>query len=391
MRKINQLKMKKLFYLFIFLFCISCVNDDQTGNIYSPLDSSKEIFSKTETLNHFSVLWEYYKESVYDNNNWSVYVPIKKDEGVTSFRYLSFFKTNESQGYYVLTFVPVDVSGKEHLLIYNYDADIHDILKTFTGKIHISGAEGTSYMEYFNGVSYSNNENSVLGKSGFGGLCNNCHSDGSGDPNDPWSGNPSDPVILDQALIVVHASNTDPSIPCITIPCNGSNTTIYIGPGNSQTPDGYDQMFSYEDEAPSCKSFQFKKINNTTNWQEAGVKNIAQGFISFGSDNTLYLGGVHFSQTIYFGLPVTRANGDFYSTSEAANLSAQAMYSAFRDTNNFFVTNPGSSTTALNNYFLNKLNYHMQQYGGTASKYPSNGASSIIKNYKDYWFVPDEC
>ena len=156
--------------------------------------------------------------------------------------------------------------------------------------------------------------------------------------------------------------------------------------------EGYDKEWTEEDLPPSCSAFSFSRVG-TANWQEAGVSNITQGFMSITYHPFhIYIGGIHFPQAIYFGLPIKTKN-DYYTSGRAAKISADCLYKAYRDTNTYFNGNPkrGVNMTILNEYFLKRAKFYMKKYNGTVSIYPANGSNTTIKDYKEYYFFEDDC
>lgn len=149
--------------------------------------------------------------------------------------------------------------------------------------------------------------------------------------------------------------------------------------------------YSEEDRDPSCKSFDFKNVG-TSNFQEAGVKNISQLFSARTPNNRYAIVSIIVAE-LYFGLPINRANGEYYSAGRAAEISANALGNAFDKVSIYFNNNPFASNINLENYFINSLRNEMNRYGGTISKTPSIGSNyrPNIKDYQSYWFFEDSC
>jgi hypothetical protein len=89
------------------------------------------------------------------------------------------------------------------------------------------------------------------------------------------------------------------------------------GPG-SFSPSGFT---AGDDGRLSCKSFSFRKLSSSSNWQEAGVKGlqlVGDWFGMFGSFSVKPFG------IVFVGVPVKKINGSVISAGEAAYASALA-------------------------------------------------------------------
>jgi hypothetical protein len=175
--------------------------------------------------------------------------------------------------------------------------------------------------------------------------------------------------------------------------CSKYQDCEYIDPdGGGGSGDGnVSHTYNEEDKDPSCKSFEFNKVG-TANFQQAGVRNISQIFIAKTPSNRVAVVEIIVAE-LYFGLPVNRANGDFYSTGRAAEISANALGNAFDKVNIYFKNNPFAENSVLEKYFLDALKLEMQKYGGTTSRTPSlgSGYTPTTRDYKSYWFFEDSC
>lgn len=168
----------------------------------------------------------------------------------------------------------------------------------------------------------------------------------------------------------------EPFVECIAPPDNGGG-----GPPSTN-------IYSENDPPPSCKSFDFKKVNNT--FQEAGVKNIGQIFLAKTASGKYASVSIYIGE-LYFNLPVTRLNGEFYSTGRASKISAEALGKAFKETDAYFKQNPFATNISIEQQFLNNLRNEMNKYGGSTSRTPSQGAGykPNVRDFRNYWFLDE--
>ena len=129
------------------------------------------------------------------------------------------------------------------------------------------------------------------------------------------------------------------------------------------------------------KSFQFKKVidvgsDGRGGWQVAGVKNIHMNLVDTRNGQTQV---VRPGTTLYFSLPVIRANGNFYSTGYAATLAAIAVKKAEKAVMDRYHANPGTGldVVGMGNYLRDKINYYMSLYGGSATLTPGSNITVI--------------
>lgn len=158
--------------------------------------------------------------------------------------------------------------------------------------------------------------------------------------------------------------------------CNRSNGSITNDPG------GYGSSTSFT-VTPSdgnvdgalniCEnSFAFQnKIQATSNgegWQVAAVKDIHMDIVDTQTGNFVNLT----LPVIYFGLPIIRLNGDFYSNERAAEISAAAVEFAEREVMKYYHSLGGSlDRVGMGVYYKKKINDFMGTFGGSASQYAS--------------------
>jgi hypothetical protein len=78
--------------------------------------------------------------------------------------------------------------------------------------------------------------------------------------------------------------------------------------------------------------------------------------------------------TMYFGLPVYRSNGDYYSTSTAAEIAANAVeYAELEVMNRYHALGGTLDVVGMTLYFRQKVNEKMQSYAGSATLQPGSG------------------
>jgi hypothetical protein len=163
-------------------------------------------------------------------------------------------------------------------------------------------------------------------------------------------------------------------------------TSCYCGGGPIDTGGGgvsdVDPNESQNSSANICKnSFIFKVINDRPGgWQVAGTKNIHMNIVDLttGVIVPVYL------PTIYFGLPVTRVNGEHYSLEDASNFAAQAVNYAetqvMLDYHSNYVA--GDIFNLINTHlkYRQYMNSYMQShFSGSASL--TSGTNITITNY----------
>lgn len=90
---------------------------------------------------------------------------------------------------------------------------------------------------------------------------------------------------------------------------------------------------------------------------------------------TVYLG----LPTIYFGLPVMRSNGEYYSTSRAAEIAAKVVDDAERSVLDYYHRTGGRlDVVGMELYYRQKINEYMQAYAGTATLSPGNNINVSV-------------
>lgn len=127
------------------------------------------------------------------------------------------------------------------------------------------------------------------------------------------------------------------------------------------------------------KSFQYKKVieldaGGKGGWQIAAVRNIHMNLVDTRNGVTQV---IRPGTTIYFGLPVIRTNGDFYSTAYAAFLTKEAVQFAEAAVLNEYHKYPqrGLDVAGMSKLYRDKLNYFMSLIGGSATLTPGANIS----------------
>ena len=143
-----------------------------------------------------------------------------------------------------------------------------------------------------------------------------------------------------------------------------------------------DTLFNRNEYFICKKSFKFKKYIEPTGgvggWQVAGTKDIHFNVVDLVTRKAIRVG----LPTIYFGLPVIRMNGDYYSTNRAAEIAKGAVEWAEGETYNRYLLLGGSvDVVGLSLYFRQKIHEYMTQYFGMATLQP--GSNIIVTDYGD--------
>lgn len=127
-------------------------------------------------------------------------------------------------------------------------------------------------------------------------------------------------------------------------------------------------------ESNICKSsFKFKKyidiLNGIGGWQVAGTKDIHMNIVDLVTKRAIKLS----LPTIYFGLPVIRTNGEFYSTNTAAGIAADAVIYAEREVMARYHSVGGTlDVVGMTLLYRQKINEFMQTKGGSATLTPGS-------------------
>lgn len=88
------------------------------------------------------------------------------------------------------------------------------------------------------------------------------------------------------------------------------------------------------------------------------------------------------------------ANDGYISPGRAAELTALALKTAIERAKYYFLSTSASSSqvqSKLWEYLRDEMNNVAHIVGGKASFTPPYGFTGQIKDYKSYWFLPDNC
>jgi hypothetical protein len=156
------------------------------------------------------------------------------------------------------------------------------------------------------------------------------------------------------------------------------------GGGESSNPDD-----NVDGTSDICRcSFSFSTViqldNGLGGWQVAGVTNLHMNIVDLQTKELVPIT----LPTMYFGLPVIRQNGEFYSSASAADIAADAVQKAESDVMSRYHSLGGAVDVAgMNNYFRQRINYYMQQKAGSATLTPGNGIIILNFNAAKYGWI----
>lgn len=156
---------------------------------------------------------------------------------------------------------------------------------------------------------------------------------------------------------------------CHYIPCDNPNED-----GGGTTSSGeLNPEDNPEAVAEICKSsFEFVGFNDRPGgWQVAGTKNIHMSIVDLTTGQFIPLT----LPTIYFGLPITRSNGEYYSPEDAARFSAEAVEYAEKELLQYYHDNytQGAIFNFINMELMykQKINSYLQaHFSGSATLSP---------------------
>jgi hypothetical protein len=133
-----------------------------------------------------------------------------------------------------------------------------------------------------------------------------------------------------------------------------------------------------------CKaSFSFTRIFSAKvgeldgSWQVAAVSGIRMNIVDTKTGEVLPLR----LKTIYFGLPVLRKGGQFYSSNYAQSIAARCVTNAEKNVMDLYHKNPivsGLNIIGLTGYFREQINAQMQKFGGSATLSSPMGIDTSI-------------
>ena len=130
-------------------------------------------------------------------------------------------------------------------------------------------------------------------------------------------------------------------------------------------------------------SFSFTKTSS--NWQEAGVTKLkvkvkfVRGPRSGESINVII------QQALIFGLPIKKADGTVYSTTQAAELSAESVEQATFLTVQILKNNPTLTREQIQATFIKNIKLFMLNYGGRVDRNGSGSPKIKVKEADYDW------
>lgn len=173
----------------------------------------------------------------------------------------------------------------------------------------------------------------------------------------------------------------------------GSSYRTYciIDGGDGGGGGGYEELPPNEDEnlnaeSSICtKSFKFsKKIdieNGVGGWQLSGVTNIHMNIVDLTTGEVVPLA----LPAIYFGLPIIRTNGDFYSTTEAARIAAAAVEDAEQKVMEYYHSIGGAlDVVGMSLRYRKGMDDYMKTKGGSATLQPGSNMGTVQMNNAVY-------
>lgn len=123
------------------------------------------------------------------------------------------------------------------------------------------------------------------------------------------------------------------------------------------------------------KSFAFQKVvaldeKGFGGWQIAAVSNVHMNLVDPSSG---VLMTVRPGPVLYFGFPIVRSNGTFYSTARAAELAVEIDNKALLDVMAAYHSGRPIDWEGMNVLYRTKLNDYAKQYGGRVTLIPGIG------------------
>lgn len=131
----------------------------------------------------------------------------------------------------------------------------------------------------------------------------------------------------------------------------------------------------------SCRSFFFKKITSSSNWQEAGVKGLRFNF-DLAPEAPVPVVSYEF-RTMYFGLPYQLVNGHVITPGEVAELAAEAAnYAGNVLVKKYYGKRAVVSQAVIENEFRVLASAFLtSQVNASASvTYVSSGKNTVVRN-----------
>lgn len=129
-----------------------------------------------------------------------------------------------------------------------------------------------------------------------------------------------------------------------------------------------------------CKSsFKFQQAISPTSgvggWRVAGTTNIHMKIANLTNGQLVPI----YLPTIYFGLPIFRADGTYYSENTAKDIAAEAVEYAEERVMAYYHSGGSLDAVGMALLFRQKINEKMNEYGGTATLNP--GSNIAVAEY----------
>jgi hypothetical protein len=123
-------------------------------------------------------------------------------------------------------------------------------------------------------------------------------------------------------------------------------------------------------------SFKFQQAvassNGAGGWRLAGTTDIRMKVVNLSTGEYVPLN----LPTIYFGLPIFRANGEYYSESRAKEIAAEAVQYAEDEVMRVYRSVGGNlNVAAMTLFYREKIDEKMQSYAGSATLTPGSNMS----------------
>jgi hypothetical protein len=160
----------------------------------------------------------------------------------------------------------------------------------------------------------------------------------------------------------------DPTLASICPGGDGDGGNTSMGLEHNENIDGVDNI---------CESsFKFQQAvassNGAGGWRLAGTTDIRMKVVNLSTGEYVPLN----LPTIYFGLPIFRANGEYYSESRAKEIAAEAVQYAEDEVMRVYRSVGGNlNVAAMILFFREKIDEKMQSYAGSATLTPGSNMS----------------
>lgn len=144
--------------------------------------------------------------------------------------------------------------------------------------------------------------------------------------------------------------------------------------GGSGGGSGDGEIELMEDLYQTCPdNFTFASVTTNNLWQEAKLTNIYCNLIYMSPGGTIAL-TVTIPQ-LYFGVANYNIDGNVvFTANQAKAMSATALNEAEFEMREYFKANPGAGAVALQNYWVNRIDYWMKTLSGTRAAATRVGA-----------------